>query len=58
MESNKIYLCGDVNYTNIAKELYTNDRLEMNDFLLSLQELMSDYGVVKIDISIDPYLFK
>lgn len=51
-----IYLSGDVRFTENATEIFRESD-NHKDFLYKLQDLMKEFGVVKIDVSIDPYLF-
>lgn len=54
----KIYLVGDVKYTDNARLIYESGSLKAPvDFLQSLQSLMEEFGVVKIDVAIDAFKF-
>ena len=49
-----IYLVGDVKFTDKASNMFYNDTHQSGiNFLLALQGLMEEFGVVKIDISTD-----
>lgn len=52
---NEIYLVGDIRYTSKAKSIDSNKKAS-EEFLKNLQELMEEYGVVKIDIALDPFV--
>lgn len=57
-EEDNIYLVGDVKYTDKAKGLYADGHARASvDFILSLQTLMEEFGVVKIDLSTDAYKY-
>lgn len=56
--SDIIYLVGDVRYTDKAEDmLKLNKGKETVDFLLKLQELMEEFGVVKLDLSTDAFKY-
>ena len=58
MPQEKIYLVGDVRYTEDAKLIYEVESKQAPiDFLLSLQALMEEFGVIKLDISIDAFKY-
>jgi hypothetical protein len=58
MPQEKIYLVGDVRYTEDAKLIYEVESKQAPiDFLLSLQVLMEEFGVIKLDISIDAFKY-
>lgn len=58
MPQEKIYLVGDVRYTEDAKLIYEVESKQAPiDFLLSLQSLMEEFGVIKLDISIDAFKY-
>lgn len=50
---NILYLVGDVRFTEEVDSLFENNVDVPTEFLLKLQKVMEDYGVVKIDVSID-----
>ncbi|MDT4872919.1 hypothetical protein FQZ97_1081310 [compost metagenome] len=57
-QENIIYLVGDVKYTDKAKVLYDHaqNKAAVN-FLLKLQSLMEEFGVVKVDLSTDAFKY-
>ena len=57
-DTEKIYLVGDVRYTDSASVMYVggNGRAQV-DFMMALQELMEEYGVIKIDVSTDAFRY-
>jgi hypothetical protein len=58
MSQEKIYLVGDVRYTEDAKLIYeVESKKAPVDFLLSLQSLMEEFGVVKLDVSTDAFRY-
>jgi hypothetical protein len=58
MPQEKIYLVGDVRYTEDAKLIYEVESKQAPiDFLLSLQAHMEEFGVIKLDISIDAFKY-
>jgi hypothetical protein len=58
MPQKKIYLVGDVRYTEDAKSIYEVESKQAPiDFLLSLQTLMEEFGVIKLDISTDAFKY-
>ena len=57
-QKEKIYLVGDVRYTEKAKPIYESETIKAPvEFLLSLQSLMAEYGVIKLDISTDAFKY-
>ena len=56
-DSEKVYLVGDVRYTQDATGMYETCKAAPIDFLLSLQSLMEEYGVVKVDLSTDAFRY-
>lgn len=58
VEKNNIYLVGDVRYTDKAGSIYETSRVKAPvDFLIRLQNLMEEFGVVKIDLSTDAFKY-
>ncbi len=58
MSQEKIYIVGDVRYTQEAKLIYEVESQKAPiEFLLSLQTLMEEYGVVKLDVSTDAFRY-
>lgn len=57
MNAEKIYLIGDIRYGSAAEQVYVNSEEYKQDFLIKLQQLMTEYGVIKLDVAIDPYNF-
>jgi hypothetical protein len=56
--SNKMFLVGDVRFTDEAEAIFINDESDTAmDFLLKLQDIMEEFGVVKIDVSMDAFKF-
>lgn len=58
MNNANIYLVGDVRYTDKASPIFENGLASPIDFLLSLQSLMEEFGVVKLDVSIDAFKYR
>jgi len=57
-DKNNIYLVGDVKYTEEAMSLYDNTQNKAAvEFILKLQSLMEEFGVVKIDLSTDAFKY-
>lgn len=57
-KENNIYLVGEVKYTDKAKYLFERGQTKAPvEFLLSLQTLMEEFGVVKIDLSTDAFKY-
>lgn len=57
-DQEKIYLVGDIRYTEKAETIFNPEETKPAiDFLLALQTLMEEFGVVKIDISTDAYKY-
>ena len=56
--TNKSYLIGDVRYTDKARVAFEleHSKTPMH-FLMDLQKLMEEYGVVRIDISTDAFAY-
>jgi len=53
-----IWLVGDVRYTPRASSIFDGAQVKAPvEFLLSLQNLMEEYGVVKLDISTDAFKY-
>jgi hypothetical protein len=51
-------LVGDIKYTENATPIYDNGQIKASiEFLTNLQNLMEEYGVVKIDISTDAFKY-
>ena len=58
MSQEKIYLVGDVRYTEEAKLIYeVESKKAPVEFLLSLQTLMEEFGVIKLDVSTDAFRY-
>lgn len=58
MSQEKIYLVGDIKYTEKAKLIYEVESIKAPvEFLLSLQTLMEEFGVVKLDVSTDAFRY-
>ena len=58
MSQEKIYLVGDVRYTEEAKLIYEIESKKAPvEFLLSLQTLMEEFGVIKLDVSTDAFRY-
>jgi hypothetical protein len=56
--SNKMFLVGDVRFTDESESIFISDESDTAiDFLLKLQDIMEEFGVVKIDVSIDAFKF-
>lgn len=57
-KSKNTYITGDIKYTTHAEEVMRlGQHSQAPEFIEKLQALMLEYGVVKIDIAIDPYKF-
>ena len=54
---NDIYLVGNVNYTEKARCVYENGGTSSLNFLIELQNLMEEFGVVRIDICTDAFKY-
>ena len=52
---NKLIISGDIRYSELAKELYSDSTKNHKIFLIALQELMKKYGVIKIDVCFDVF---
>lgn len=58
LQTDNLYLVGEIKYTGKAAVLYESGSLKAPaEFLLSLQSLMEEYGVVRIDISTDAFKY-
>lgn len=56
--SKLIYLTGDVRVADYARQNSQSDtEIEGLTFLFQLQDLMEKFGVIKIDLCIDPFKF-
>lgn len=58
MNKQDIYLVGHVKFTDKASDMFYDDTYQASvDFLIKLQDLMEEFGVVKLDISTDDFKY-
>ena len=53
----KIIIVGDVRYSEKAQSAFIKYPKTSEDFLIQVQNLMIDFGVVKLDVTIDAFEF-
>jgi len=58
IKPDKIFIVGDVRFSEMSKDSFINHPKSSQDFLIKIQSLMIDFGVVKLDVSIDPFNYK
>ena len=53
-ENTSIFLTGDIKFTESAASLYTSElSTAPKEFIIELQSLMEEFGIVKIDVAWD-----
>jgi len=53
--SSDIFILGDVRFSEKAKSAFQKYPNSADNFLKEIQSIMLEYGVVKLDVSIDPF---